>query len=212
MGRLDVTGWVLGALYLVPQAVVTMPIALLMAAALNRQHHGRAARQTLLALTVAASIATVVVIVWVLPESNQAFRSLIFANRGRPPSRGLNEMDLGTLMRAFRDIGWLSPTTSLSSLRLAFFGRVAFFVTPLLFALLGDGLRRCFSRRQAALIGSAFAMAFFFWYIGPDFDALVKQGTVSPFAAAFGPNAAALLTILLLRLSSVNRAAARPVV
>ena len=121
-------------------------------------------------------------------------------------------MDLWTLIRAFTDIGWLAPTISMRSLRLAFFSRIAFFVTPVLFALLGGAIRRRFRGRNAALISSLFAAAFFFWYVGPDFDALIERGTVSPFVAAFGPNAAALVATLLLRSRSVDRSASRPVV
>jgi lipopolysaccharide export LptBFGC system permease protein LptF len=209
--QLAAFGWLRSAFYLLPQAVVTLPIALLLAATLNRHHDGRCARQTLLVLTVAASVATVIVIVWVIPESNQAFRSIVFGGRGRLPSRGLNEMDLWTLLRAFKDAGWLAPTMSTTSVRLAFFSRIAFFVTPLLFAVLGDAIRRRFGRWNAALISSLFAAAFFFWYVGPDFEALIARGTVSPFVAAFGPNAVALAAALLLRLRSVNRAAIGPV-
>jgi hypothetical protein len=203
---LEVEAWVRLAWYLLPQAVVALPIALLLTATFHARQDRPVARRTIIALTIMATVATFIMLLWVLPESNQAFRALFFGGR-RPPSRGPNEVDLRTLLRALNGDGWLGPTFSTPSIMLAFYSRIAFFATPILYALLGMALRRRFPRRRATVIASITAGAYLLWYIGPDFSDLVAAGHIPAFVAAFVPNALALVGVCGLRLRSVDRSA-----
>ena len=92
----DQVGWLL--LYLVPQAIpIALPIGF--ATGITCGLHGRAAtlrtRRSIVIISIVSCALMVVMLGWIMPAANQAFRELI---AGRPIlKKGANELTLGEL-------------------------------------------------------------------------------------------------------------------
>ncbi len=190
------------AAYLLPQAVVAIPLGLVAAALFNAQRHRPAARQTLCALIGLACVATVVLL-WLLPASNQAFRILMASRPAAPPPRPARNWTLRTL------------ASDVSGRRGAAGGVVT--AGPGLFTresrCCSDRWRsehspsrwsRPLTKTMAALLIGGY-LGFFIW---PAPVAMGELGIPPPALAPWVPNLLALAAARVLRASSVNRAAA----
>ncbi len=203
------TQWVQAIWYLLPQAVVALPISLVAASLWNSRRDRPAARRTLIGMIAVATLGTVALL-WVLPDSNQAFRELMYGDRLRPPSRGANELGFVSLLRALGRPAWVGPWNSTPSLRLAFYGRLALVTSPLVFGALAMALSRPYRRGVAMALAAIFTLSYLSYFIWPAALLLrAEQGLLSPFIAAWAPNLVALTILVALKLASVNRRSAR---
>jgi lipopolysaccharide export LptBFGC system permease protein LptF len=92
-------------LYLVPQALaIALPLGLVFGIFLGLRNRATTTRVqwTIAALGIGCSAVAFMIVSWLMPEANQAFREL---TAGRRLMRGLNELTLSQLAR--RDPGWL---------------------------------------------------------------------------------------------------------
>jgi lipopolysaccharide export LptBFGC system permease protein LptF len=180
------------ALYLIPQALpVSMPIGLTFGIlwGLGRTSASRRTWTVILALALAASVVSFTMVAWVAPNSNQAFRVAVAE---RPLSKGMHELTLGELRTQIRLAPAVSPLDA-RRLALNYHQRSALASAPLVLALFAVA---CASRRRwhrmmplvagVLVIGAYYALML--WAL----DAGRGQ-QMSPFAAAWAPNAALLL-------------------
>jgi lipopolysaccharide export LptBFGC system permease protein LptF len=192
------------ALYLIPQALpVSMPIGLTFGIlwGLGGASASRRAWTVILALALAASSVSFTMVAWVVPDSNQAFRVAVAE---RPLSKGMHELTLGELRTQIRLAPAVSPLDA-RRLALNYHQRWALASAPLLLALFAVA---CTSRRRwhrmvpllAGVLVIAAYYAFMLWALGAG-----RDDQLSPFAAAWAPNAALLLlTFVIVGLNAVR--------
>lgn len=178
-------------LCLLPQALaVTLPLGLMFGIllALRNRALSRHVRRTVAVLASGCSVAAFVVVGWVLPASNQAFRESM---AGMPVPRGLNELTISEL--AVRDAPPAAGAPGSTPRRLAFefHLRLALAAAPLTLGLFSIGViarrRRVYGPVPVALAASMWALGYYTLMV--DARSAVYQGHwLPPAAAAWAPN------------------------
>jgi lipopolysaccharide export LptBFGC system permease protein LptF len=184
------------AFYAIPQALpVSIPIGLTFGVpwGLGRMSTSRRTRAAVLALALGASVVSFTMLAWAIPVSNQAFRVAIV---GRSLSKGANELTLGELRQQ-------AAHSDSRRLALSYHQRWALASAPLvlaLFAVACTSRRRW--RRMMQFLAGALAIAVYYAIMLWTLDA-GRDELISPFAAAWAPNAALLtLSFVIMRFAS----------
>ena len=205
--------------YLVPQALcVAIPIGMVFGL-LSGGARTRRSRHLSILLMAGVSLTTLLLLGWLLPEANQAFRETMFALingfEGRL-ARGTNELSLGGLRELMRD-PFVMPLIA-SRRAFDFHSRLALAFAPLALGLLALGVSAV--RRRAAGVLTVgvlgFAACFVYYELIDSSRALMYRAPfavsehVPPIIAAWIPNLACLVAALLLHLRTHGRSAADP--
>jgi hypothetical protein len=118
-------------------------------------------RAFLLLVAVLWSTVSFVMLAWVVPQTNQAYRVAVF---GAPLPKGAHELSIGELRRSIDGAGRSVPADArpddVRRLTLVYHGRSAIAAMPVAFALFGFALaNRRWRRRLAPLVASGAAIA-----------------------------------------------------
>jgi lipopolysaccharide export LptBFGC system permease protein LptF len=194
------------ALYAIPQALpVSIPIALTFGIlwGLGRTSTSRRTRAAVLALALGASAVSFTMVAWAIPISNNAFRVAI---AGRSLPKGANELTLGELrsqIEAGRGMASAVSSFDVRRLALRYHQRWALASAPFVLALFAMA---CTSRRQwrrmMPFLAGALAIAVYYAIMLGALGA-GRDELLSPFAAAWAPNAAFLvLSVVIMRFIS----------
>ena len=212
------TDWAQILLFMIPQSLtVTIPLGLLIGATMLAGTRRMRHRWIAIALVAGCcSATTVVMLEWVLPPSNRAFRvvagRLIAAQTGehvqwrewgrpvREWERPVSELDLHEFgerlkyLQEFQQFNLPLKRYELGML-MDYYFRVSLTVTPIVFGLLAVGLSSITRRR---ILGAAFAVlaVVLWWSSGSAVRRLVYDGTLSPLVAVWLPNIASVLLAL----------------
>jgi lipopolysaccharide export LptBFGC system permease protein LptF len=145
-------------LYLMPQAIpLSLPVGLTLGILCGlRGAVTPRLRRTLLLGAVMASALSFVTLAWVVPEANQAFRSLVARELGGQLEPGPNELPLLELSKRIEAMDPFNPATA--SLRFTYHVRYAISIAPLVLSLLAFGVSAV-TRRRAVAIASGVAAA-----------------------------------------------------
>jgi lipopolysaccharide export LptBFGC system permease protein LptF len=207
--------------YLVPQALaVAVPMGMVFGV-LSGGAPTRRSRRTSVLLMFGASLTTLLLVGWLMPEGNQAYRETMFAliNGVEPHGRlalGTNELTLGGLRQLTRDQFVLPLIASRRSFD--FHSRLALAFAPLAlgqFALgISSGRRRAAGVLTVGMLGLAGCFAYYLlmyyanaaMYRAP----FAVSEHVPPIIAAWLPNLAFWVSALLLHLRTRRRSAADP--
>ena len=197
------------ALYFVPQVLpLSIPIGLTFGIlwGCGRTPASRRTRAAVLSLAFGASVVSFVTLAWIVPVSNQAFRVSMM---GRPIPRSENELMLGEMRRRFEPgTGQLTAVAASSDSRRLGFNyhtRWALGSAPFVLAVFAVALttRRQWIRAMPFLAGclviSGYTVAMYFA------RGLGLDRTISPFAAAWAPNAALLMLSMALMIFRSHR-------
>jgi hypothetical protein len=188
------------ALYLIPQALpLSIPVGLTFGIlwGLGRLSASRRTRTIVLLLAFGASLASFTMLAWVAPISNQAFR---ISMMGRPLSEGDNELTIGELRQRLdagtRQLPAVAALTDPPSLALNYHARWALGSAPFVLAVFAVAFtsRRRWGRMMPFLVGGLTILVYY--VIMYSARALGQDRTISPFAAAWGPNTAFLMLSL----------------
>jgi lipopolysaccharide export LptBFGC system permease protein LptF len=190
-------------LYSVPSAlVIALPLGLVFGILLGLRDGASTTRVTwtVAALGIGGSAAAFIIVGWLMPATNQAFRELAAGSR---LLLGFNELSLGELAsgdsaRLMRVMG-----ESVTSRRLAweFHFRVALACAPLALALFSLGVTAARRREYGPITMGAAALAASFGYYVLLFNArqgLLYSDWLPPAVAAWVPNLVFLMLALLL--------------
>jgi len=196
------------AFYLVPQALaLSIPIGLTVGIlwGLGCLCHSARTRTVVLLLALMTSALSLVMMAWVVPNSNQAFR---VSMTGGPLPKGLNELTIRELRRRLDTETLVAPAAMPAdslSLSFTYHQRWALGSAPLVLALFAVAFAR--RRRWGRLIPlPAACLAISAYYIIMySARGLGLHGSVSPFAAAWAPNAAFLMLSLAMTRFSLLR-------
>jgi lipopolysaccharide export LptBFGC system permease protein LptF len=192
--------WAL-SLYLIPQA---LPLALPFAFSLGvlwtfGERLGSAdIRKLVMTLALILTAFSFANLGWIIPTSNQAFRTAIF---GQAVAKGTNELTLTELRRAVHDTGYAAAVVPAQngdrSVAFSYYMRWALVFTPLTFAMFVMSLKKG-SIARGILICLAFLVYYQLAYGG---RALALTGTLPILVAVWFPNVtlAALSAVLAYR-------------
>jgi hypothetical protein len=194
------------ASYAIPQALpASIPIGLTFGIlwGLGRMSTSRRTRVAVLALAFVASAVSFTMLAWAVPISNQAFRVAIV---GRSFPKGTNELTLGELRTQIAAGRGVAPAVSpfdTRHLTLRYHQRWALASAPFVLALFAMA---CTSRRQwrrmMPFLAGALAIAVYYAIMLGALGA-GRDELLSPFAAAWAPNAAFLvLSVVIMRFIS----------
>ena len=196
-------------LYLVPQALaIALPLGLVFGILLGLRNRVPTTRVkwTITALAIGCSAAAFIIVAWLMPEANQAFREL---TAGRRVMRGLNELTLSQLTR--RDPGWLTGGDfTPKRLSFAFHFRVALAFASFALGLFSLGVATTFSRKKyglftTALTAFAISVAYYLLLYGARRAEFVVEW-LPPIVAGWLPNLVFLMLALLLsRMRPIRR-------
>jgi hypothetical protein len=185
-------------LFLVPQALaIAIPVGLVFGVLFGLRGRVATARtqRTIVGLGLASSAAAFIVVAWLLPIGNQAFRELA---AGRRVVRGVNELTLGELGSVDASLIWGGVTPRRQAWEFHF--RVALAFAPLALNLMSLGLmtatRRRYGRVAMAVAASTVAFGYYVLLFTARQDAL--DGWLSPILAAWAPNLVCLAVALTL--------------
>jgi len=188
------------AFYLVPQALpLSVPIGLTFGIlwGLGRMSPSPRTRTIVLLLAFGASLASLAMLAWVVPNSNQAFRVSMM---GRPLPKGDNELTIGELrQRLNAGTGQLPPFASASApprLALNYHGRWALGSASFFLAVFAVAFtsRRQWGRMMPLFVGGVVLFAYYVIMYSAREWGLDQR--ISPFAAAWTPNVAFLMLSL----------------
>jgi hypothetical protein len=192
---------------LIPSAVpIAIPSGLLFGTirGLRRRPAARSIRGMILALGIGGMLLSGAMMEWVIPATNQAYRVALFRDgkAARPePAKGSNELTWGELREQLARLNGVGNSAEARELRLAYQTRLAFILTPVLFAMLAALLAGRPRRREAAIVSSIGLLAYVgYYFIG--FNPLVAAGTLSPVTVAWSPNVVTLILIVMFSASS----------
>jgi lipopolysaccharide export LptBFGC system permease protein LptF len=188
-------------LYLVPQALaIALPLGLVFGVILGLRNRASTphVKWTIVLLGLGCSVAAFVIVGWLMPEANQAFRELI---AGRRVLRGLNELTLSQLAR--RDPGWLAGGDFTSRrLSFEFHFRVALAFASLALALCSLGLATNLERKKRGMLTTGLAgLAISFAYYALLYGARRAESVgvwLPPIVLGWLPNLVVLAAALLL--------------
>jgi hypothetical protein len=190
-------------LYLVPQALaIALPLGLVFGILLGLRDRASTTgvKWTIAALAIGCSVAAFIIVGWLMPASNQAFREL---SAGRRLVRGFNELTLGELgsgdpARGVRLI-WGGATARRIAWEFHF--RVALACAPLVLGLFSLGVTTAMRRNHGWLAMGLAALTTSSGYYALLFSshqAGVYVDWVLPVVAAWTPNLVFLAIALLL--------------
>jgi lipopolysaccharide export LptBFGC system permease protein LptF len=180
------------AVYLIPQAIpLAIPMGLTFGIlwALGRLPASRTALLLVLVLALGSSLVSFVTLAWVMPNANQAFRTAV---AGGPVAKGGNELTIGELRERLKTPQ--SPASrSARDLALNYHGRWALGASPFVLAMLAMIVATWLKsgRMMALILGFILITGFYTLMFAAKNLGLV--GTISPFGAAWAPNAVALM-------------------
>lgn len=203
--------WTL-ALLLVPQALpVSIPVGLVVAI-LQVLRHGtltRASRTVILGLAAALCLGSFAIMGWLIPETNQAYRQMVFhriveenrvSYRGDEIiARGPGELPIFELRRAIaREKAGLSPeyggrSVSQRSLELTYYMRWALAFAPLVLTLFALAVATRLTRSRALRWFVACAVVLGYWTIYFVGDRGLNWDRSLPMFVAWAPNIAILI-------------------
>lgn len=197
--------------YLVPHTLpLSIPIGVTFGIlwGIGRGSSSRRSRAVVLSLALMASVASFVMLAWIVPTANQAFR---VSMAGRPISKGANELTLGELRGLLEASAAQQPQISLRpdarSLSLNYHRRWALASAPFVLACFAVALTRRRHRRILLLLAGCLAIVGY--SVAMDSArGLAVDGTLSAFAAAWAPNIMFLimsLAILAISSQRLNR-------
>ena len=190
--------------YVVPSTLpLSVPLGLAVASAwmLHAAVRTRKAAATMLLTATLASAAMFVTLEWVIPDTNQAFRTLVLAKFDPPvasPTRGANELRLWELRERVRETRSSGQESQARWLELSYYRRWSITAMPLAMVALMVALafRRQWTRR--GLTGVAFAIYLAHYTLLMSAFSLAELGVAGPivmgWAGTFLCLAAALLT------------------
>jgi hypothetical protein len=194
-------------LLLVPSALPLSALLGLMAGILvSLRPVSASLRWHVLVLLAAASLSAVsfVMIGWVIPEANQAFRLSVFREAvGQPVlvPKGVNELTLGEL-RGFLTNGssasWQPPPADLGDLAFVYHQRWAISCAPLVMALFVLTLGARWRHRRLPMLGAGIVVLAAYPLVGRA-ASIALDGSLPRIVAAWAPNAILLAVALLLR-------------
>ena len=182
------------AVYLIPQALpLSIPVGLMLGIlwALGRKSASRIALVLVLVLALGGSLVSFVTLAWVMPNSNQAFRTAV---AGFPVAKGANELTIGELRQRIQTATTLSPASlSRPNLALNYHRRWALGTAPFALAVFGVIFTRAgkFGRMMPFVLGPI--VIFGYYFILYSARELGLDHAISPFAAAWAPNAVLLM-------------------
>jgi lipopolysaccharide export LptBFGC system permease protein LptF len=199
-------------LYLLPQALaVTIPLGLVFGILLGLRDRTSTTRVkwTITALAIGCSAAAFIIVGWLMPAANQAFRETLFALingfDGRP-QRGMNELTLGDLRLLARDRVVIPLIASRRAFD--FHARLALAFAPLVLGLFALGVSSARRRAVGFLTVGVFGLAGCFAYYSlmyysravMYFAPFEVSEHVPPIVAAWIPNLVFLaMTLFLIR-------------
>jgi lipopolysaccharide export LptBFGC system permease protein LptF len=190
-------------LCLVPQALaIALPLGLLFGILLGLRNRAPTTRAkwTIAALAIGCSAAAFIIVGWLMPTANQAFREL---SAGRRLLRGLNELTLGELASAdpTRVMWLISGGVTARRLAWEFHFRVALACAPLALGLFSLGVattrRRNYGLVAMGLAALTASIGYYALLFGSRQAALYVDW-VLPIVAAWTPNLVFLAIALLL--------------
>src|SRR5215467_13136149 len=187
--------------YLAPQALVlAVPMALTLAIAWagRRAPRTRQSIRGTIAAGAVCSMLSFVILAWLVPPANQAFRVAAAHEAGlaSPSPPGPSEMTIGELRKEMKR--WTAIHTRWRELEFQYYFRWAFGFASLPLALLMTALRRRSVRRQFMLVGAVasivgyYVLMFFGRLIF--FGHVVESGILQAVVGAWMPN---LVTVLM---------------
>jgi lipopolysaccharide export LptBFGC system permease protein LptF len=197
------------AVYLIPQALpLSIPMGLTFGIlwVLGRLPASRTALLLVMVLALGSSVVSFVTLAWVMPNANQAFRTGVAEG---PVVKGGNELTIGELRERINNPSPAAPTSR--NLELNYHGRWALGATPFvlaMFAMIVATARKS-GRTMALVIGFLLITGFYAMMFAA--KNLGLGGTISPFVAAWMPNAVVLLlsaAVMSLRLQRRKRGGA----
>jgi lipopolysaccharide export LptBFGC system permease protein LptF len=183
------------AIYLIPQALpLSIPVGLTFGVlwALGRLSASRTALVLVLVLALGSSFVSFATLAWVMPNANQAFRT---AMAGFPVAKGNNELTIGELRERIDNPSHyhLHSLSARRHLALNYHRRWALGATPFVLAIFAMIIAT--GRKSSRTIPFVLSPVLI---VG--FDALMVASrnlgldrTISPFAAAWAPNAVMLI-------------------
>jgi lipopolysaccharide export LptBFGC system permease protein LptF len=203
---------------LVPQALpLALPLGLLFGVlcGVGRRVPLRRLRVMTLFAAAAASGALLVMLAWVIPAANQAFRVALFEAQvpegriftGSIP-KGANELTLGELRQFFDSRvpdALPAPPDDLRKLALVYHGRLSLAATPVVVALFAFALTRLLRRRPLVLGVAAFGAVVCAFSIHIGGRVIGLDDVPSTFAIAWAPNVTFLIVSILLSMMPAER-------
>jgi lipopolysaccharide export LptBFGC system permease protein LptF len=207
---------------LVPQALpLALPLGLLFGVlcGVGRRVPLRRLRVMTLFAAAAASGALLVMLAWVIPAANQAFRVAMFEARARAQvpegrmfsgsiSKGANELTLGELRQFFDSRApdaLPAPPDDLRKLALVYHGRLSLAATPVVVALFAFALTRLLRRRPLVLGVAGFGAVVCAFAIHIGGRVIELDDVPSTFAIAWAPNVTFLIVSILLSTMPAER-------
>lgn len=193
---------VLLVLYLVPSALaIALPLGLVFGILLGLRDRASTTRVnwTIAALGIGCSAAAFIIVAWLIPAGNQAFRELA---AGRRILRGLNELTLGELASAnpTRVMRMISEGVTTRRLAWEFHFRVALAFAPLVLGLFSLGVAsvkgKAYGRFAVGLAALTISVSYYvLLYVA---RAEFVAGWLPPIVAGWAPNLVFLALALLL--------------
>ena len=195
------------ALYLIPQALpLSIPVGVLFGIlwGLGRISPSRPTFGLVVMLAIGASLASFSVLAWVMPGANQAFRVAV---GGPGVVKGPNELTIGELRERIQlSERQLPPGSSRRPhLALSYHGRWAMGAAPFALAVFALSVTR--ARKSGRMMPFMVAPIVTFCYYVLMYGAreLGLDRTISPFAAAWAPNATFLIVSAAIVCASMQR-------
>jgi hypothetical protein len=151
-------------LWLIPQGLsVALPFGLVFGIVLGLRDRAVSSRvrSSIASLAVACSVAAFVILAWVLPAANQAFRELIF---GGPLARGLNELTLSELASRYRASTALGLHEEAILLGAVYQLRFALALAPMVLSLFAVGIARAQRKTRGRFVMGLAALTISFAY------------------------------------------------
>jgi hypothetical protein len=177
--------------YLIPQALpLTIPfgLALGILCGFGKDGISRASRRIVLLVALVASAGSFVTLGWIMPASNQAYRTTV---AGRPLPKTDTELSLGELGRRLSGARGGMPVLSeqaMTRLTVQYQMRWAFACSPLFFSLFALALAGRLKRGRLVLGLAGCAATALYYTIWSLANELARDGTMPAAAAAWAPN------------------------
>jgi lipopolysaccharide export LptBFGC system permease protein LptF len=179
------------AIYLVPQAVpLALPLGLMSGILFGLRDYvpTRRVQWTIAVLAIGCSAAAFVILAWLLPAGNQAFRELM---AGQRLLRGMNELTLRELAATdLVQIRRLITAETTSRFAFAFHSRLALAFAPLMLSLFSLGIAHRSRHEHGRLTMSltTLIMSFAYYVLLYGARAEFNAGWLPPMVAGWGPN------------------------
>ena len=217
LARLDASLWL--SIYLIPQALpLSVPFGLAVAVA-SMLRGAALTRKLAAAVLVAGALASVGMFAnfsWLIPESNQRFREMVWAqldphpNPSTPLGRGLNELGWSDARKRLREMRARADTGELRRSETTYYRRFAMSVTPMVIVglIVAIAFRRAWTR--AGLTSVALFLCASHYALQSSTWTLVDITIVPPIVLVWTPDAICGLAALLLACGSRSVPTAPP--